>query len=68
MTLTLEKVTFRLRTMFKYITNSNHVDSQSAYAFILGILRRKGINVKHFVFDLTCDVTGDPGVKFLSFI
>ena len=25
-------------------------------------------NVKHFVFDLTCDVTGDPGIKFLSFI
>ena len=25
-------------------------------------------NVKHFVFDLTCDVTGDPEVKFLNFI
>ena len=25
-------------------------------------------NVKHFVFDLTCDVTGDPEVKFSNFI
>ena len=25
-------------------------------------------NVKHFVFDLTCDVTGDLEVKFLNFI
>ena len=25
-------------------------------------------NVKHFVFDLTCDVTGDPEVKFVNFI
>ena len=25
-------------------------------------------NVKHFVFDLTCDVTCDPGVKFSNFI
>ena len=25
-------------------------------------------NVKHFVFDLTCDVTGDTGVKFFNFI
>ena len=25
-------------------------------------------NVKHFVFDLTCDVTGDPEVKFYNFI
>ena len=25
-------------------------------------------NVKHFVFDLTCNVTGDPEVKFLNFI
>ena len=25
-------------------------------------------NVKHFVFDLTCEVTGDPGVKFFDFI
>ena len=24
-------------------------------------------NVKHFVFDLTCDVTCDPGVKFFNF-
>ena len=24
-------------------------------------------NVKHFVFDLTCDVTGDPEVKFWNF-
>ena len=24
-------------------------------------------NVKHFVFDLTCDVTGDLEVKFLNF-
>ena len=23
-------------------------------------------NVKHFVFDLTCDVTGDPEVKFVQ--
>ena len=23
-------------------------------------------NVKHFGFDLTCDVTGDPEVKFLT--
>ena len=25
-------------------------------------------NVKHFVFDLTCNITGDPGVNFLNFI
>ena len=25
-------------------------------------------NVKQFVFDLTCDVTGDPGVKYFNFI
>ena len=25
-------------------------------------------NVKHFVFDLTSDVTGDPGIKFFNFI
>ena len=25
-------------------------------------------NVKQFVFDLTCDATGDPGVKFVNFI
>ena len=25
-------------------------------------------NVKHFVFDLTCDVTGDLEVKFLNFV
>ena len=25
-------------------------------------------NIKHFVFDLTCDVTGDLDVKFLNFI
>ena len=25
-------------------------------------------NVKHFVFDLTCDVTGDPGVFFFNLI
>ena len=23
-------------------------------------------NVKHFVFDLTCDITGDPEVKFFK--
>ena len=23
-------------------------------------------NVKHFVFDLTCDVTGDPGSNFTT--
>ena len=43
----------------------------SAYAFILGILRRKlalNGNVKHFVFDLTCDVTGNHGVKLFTFI
>ena len=25
-------------------------------------------NAKHFVFDLTCDVTSDPGVKVFNFI
>ena len=58
----------RLRTMLRYVTDPNHVDSQAAFAFILGILRRKGIKWKcHcFVFDLTCDITGDPGANFLT--
>ena len=25
-------------------------------------------NIKHFVFDLTCDVIGDPEVQFFYFI
>ena len=35
-------------------------------AFCLG--KALNGNVKHFVFDLTCDVTGDLEVKFLNFI
>ena len=31
-----------LRTMLRCVTDPNHVDSSAAYAFILGILRRKG--------------------------
>ena len=59
---------FRLRTMLRYVTDPNQVDSQAAFAFILGILQRKGIKLRchYFVVDLTCDVTGDPGVKFLT--
>ena len=34
-------------------------------AFCLG---KANGNVKHFVFDLTCDVTGDLEVKFLNLI
>ena len=81
--LDLRKGHLGLRTMLRYVTEPNHVDSSAAYAFISGILPRKGIkwkcqtfhlgkalngNVKHFVFDLTCDVTGDLDVKFLNFI
>ena len=36
----------RLRTMLRYVTDPNHVDSLVAYAYILGILRRKGIKWK----------------------
>ena len=35
-------------------------------AFCLGKALNR--NVKHFVFDLTCDVTGDLEIKFLNFI
>ena len=58
----------RLRTMLRYVTDPNHVDSQAAFAFILGILRRKGIkwNCYYFVFDLTCDITGNPGANFFT--
>ena len=44
MTLTSEKVTsVGLRTMLRFVTDPNHVDSYAAYAFILGILRKIGI-------------------------
>ena len=68
--LDLRKGHLGLRTMLRYVTDPNHVDSSAAYAFIPGILPRKPLNgnVKHFVFDLTCDVTGDLEVKFLNFI
>ena len=68
--LDLRKGHLGLRTMLRYVTDPNHVDSSAAYAFIPGILLGKAFNgnVKHFVFDLTCDVTGDLEVKFLNFI
>ena len=70
MTLTSEKGHLGLKTMLSYVTDPNHVDSSAAYAFILGILRRKGNKWKMSVtvFDLTCDVTGGLKVKFLNFI
>ena len=40
--LDLRKGHLGLRTMLRYVTDPNHVDSSAAYAFILGILRRKG--------------------------
>ena len=43
-TLTSEKGHLGLRTMLRYVTDPNHVDSSAAYAFIPGILRRKAIN------------------------
>ena len=32
--------------MLRHVTDANHVNSQAAYAFILGVLRRKGIKWK----------------------
>ena len=40
--LDLRKGHLGLRTMLRYVTDPNHVDSSAAYAFILGILRRNG--------------------------
>ena len=68
--LDLRKGHLWLRTMLRYVPDPNHVDSSAAYAFIPGICGGKALNgnVKHFVFDLTCDVTDDLEVKFLNFI
>ena len=55
-----------LKTMLRYVTDPNHVDSWTAYAFIIGIMRGKALNgnVKHIAFDLTCDVAGDLSLFF----
>ena len=58
--------------MLRYVTDPNHKRNQHWLlmrlfpAFCLG--KALNGNVKHFVFDLTCDVTGDLEVKFLNFI
>ena len=44
--LDLRKGHLGLRTMLRYVTDPNHVDSSAAYAFIPGILLRKGIKWK----------------------
>ena len=44
--LDLRKGHLGLRTMLSYVTDPNHVDSSAAYAFIPGILPRKGIEWK----------------------
>ena len=44
--LDLRKGHLGLRTMLRYVTDPNHVDSSAAYAFIPGILPRKGIKWK----------------------
>ena len=41
--LDLRKSDLGLRTMLRYVTESNHVDSWATYAFIPGILLRKSI-------------------------
>ena len=44
--LDLRKGHLVLRTMLRYVTDPNHVDSSADYAFIPGILPRKGIKWK----------------------
>ena len=44
--LDLRKGHLGLRTMLRYVTDPNHVDSSATDAFITGILPRKGINWK----------------------
>ena len=44
--LDLRKGHLGLRTMLRYVTDPNHVDSSAAYVFILGMLQRKGIKWK----------------------
>ena len=67
--LDLRKGHLGLRTMLRYVTDPNHVDSLAASALFPAFYLGKALNgnVKHFVFDLTCDVTGDLEVKFLNF-
>ena len=43
---------YGLRTMLRYVTDPNHVDSQAAYPFFIGICGGKASNgnVKHLSF------------------
>ena len=52
-----------LRTMLGYVTDPNDIDSWATLRLFLAFSGGKAlnVNVKHFVFYLTCDVTGDPG-------
>ena len=60
--------------LLKNVSDTIHADSLALFALNIEILHTRRChqarNVKHFDFDLTCDVTGDPEVmkkKFRQF-
>ena len=67
--LDLRKCHLWLRAMLRYVTDPNHDDSWAAFAFILGILRRKGIKWKCQTFCVWPDLWRQqvtPGSNFLT--
>ena len=69
--LDLRKGHLGLRTMLRYVTEPNDVDSSAAYAFILGILRRKGnkwkmSNILCLTWPVTSQVTSTSNFETLS--